>query len=43
MIALREAMMTVGMVMSASTRPPTKDAERGRPKKLINTAKPNRP
>ena len=33
-------MMMVGSVSSASTRPPTSGAERGRPKKLRNTARP---
>ena len=41
--AARVAMMMVGSVSSASTRPPTSGAERGRPKKLMNTARPSRP
>ncbi len=36
--AARVAMMMVGSVISVSTRPPTRGAERGRPKKLMNTA-----
>ena len=35
--------MMVGSTSSASTRPPTKGAERGRPKKLRNIARPSRP
>ena len=35
--------MMVGSTSSASTRPPTSGAERGRPKKLRNTARPSRP
>ena len=38
--AARLAMMMVGSVISASTSPPTSGAERGRPKKLMNTARP---
>ena len=41
--AAREAMMMVGSTISASTRPPTSGAERGRPKKFRNTARPSRP
>ena len=36
-------MMMVGSVISVSTRPPTRGAERGRPKKLMKTARPSRP
>ena len=35
--------MMVGRTRSASTRPPTSGAERGRPKKLRNIARPSRP
>ena len=41
--AARAAMMMVGSTSSASTRPPTSGAERGRPKKLRNTASPSSP
>ena len=41
--AARPAMMIVGRVMSASTIPPTIGTERGRPKKLRNTASPSSP
>ena len=36
-------MMMVGSVISVSTRPPTSEAERGRPRKLMKTARPSRP
>ena len=42
-IAARLEMMMVGSVISDNTRPPTSGAERGSPKKLINTARPSRP
>jgi hypothetical protein len=35
--------MTVGSVISDNTRPPTSDAERGSPMKLMKTARPSRP
>ena len=41
--AARVAMMIVGSVISVSTRPPTSGAERGMPRKLMNTARPSRP
>ena len=41
--AARLAMMMVGRVMSVSTRPPTSGAERGRPKRLMNMARPSSP
>ncbi len=42
-IAARAAMMMVGKVISASTMPPTKGADRGICRKLRNTASPNNP
>ena len=39
----RAAMITVGSVIRASTIPPTRGAERGKPKKFKNTARPRRP
>ncbi len=42
-IAARLEMMIVGNVINESTRPPTSGAERGMPKKLINTARPSKP
>jgi hypothetical protein len=41
--AAREAMMMVGSVSNVSTMAPTSGAERGRPKKPMNTARPSRP
>ena len=41
--AAREAMMMTGNVMRLKTRPPTSGADRGRPKALMNSAKPSRP
>jgi len=41
--AARPAMMMTGRVIRLSTSPPTSGAERGRPKKLMNTARPNKP
>jgi len=41
--AARLAMMMVGSVIKVSTRPPTSGADRGRPKKLMNTASPSKP
>ena len=41
--AARVAMMIVGSVISDSTSPPTKAAERGKPRKPMNTARPSRP
>ena len=41
--AARLAMMMVGRVIRVRTSPPTRGAERGRPKKSMNTARPSRP
>ncbi len=41
--AERVAMMIVGSVISVSTSPPTSAAERGRPRKPMNSATPSRP
>ncbi len=41
--AARLAMIMVGSVISASTIPPTTGADRGSPKKLRKTARPNKP
>ena len=41
--AAREAMMMVGSVSSVSTIAPTSGAERGKPKKPMNTARPSNP
>ena len=43
LMAARDAMITTGRVIRVSTSPPTSGAERGRPKKLMNTARPSRP
>ena len=42
-MAALAVMMMVGNVISAKTKPPTKGAERGNPKKLRKTARPKRP
>jgi hypothetical protein len=36
-------MMTVGSVIKASTRPPTSEAERGSPNRLMKIARPRMP
>ena len=41
--AARLAMMMVGRVIRVRTSPPTSGAERARPKKLMNTARPSSP
>ncbi|MNY48219.1 hypothetical protein D3C86_1835390 [compost metagenome] len=41
--AARVAMMIVGRVISVRTRPPTSEAERGKPMKLMKTERPSRP
>ena len=41
--AARAAIITVGRVINASTRPPTSGAERGIPKTPRNTDSPSRP
>ncbi len=41
--AARAAMITVGMTISASTSPPSRGEERGRPIQFRNTARPSSP
>ena len=41
--AARLAIIIVGNVIRVNTMPPTIGAERGMPKKLMKTARPNRP
>ena len=41
--AARPAMMIIGKVIRLSTKPPTSGVARGKPKKLMNTARPSRP
>ena len=43
LIAALLEIIIVGKVISVKTKPPTNGTERGTPKKLMKTAKPNKP